>query len=356
VGRDDIFYLRKPFNPEEIRQFARALSNEWNLEREREALTAQVRRTNQKLVDMNRNLHRKVEEQTALLVQSEKMATVGILAAGVAHEINNPISFVKGNLSTLNTYAVKIRNLLSKYQLLEDAVGKAGEDSQKRMVEEIRAFKADQKIAFVLKDLTDLVAESLEGTDRVKNIVHDLKTFSRVDEANYKAIDLHESIDVTINILWNELKYKVVIEKDYGPCPLVHCYPQKISQVFLNLLHNAVQAIEKQGAIGISTRYLEQGRQAGERFVEVRIADTGCGIPREHLSRVFDPFFTTKPVGQGTGMGLSITYDIIKAHGGNITVESREGEGTTFTIRLPVEAGSSVAGTVPGGAIVNDER
>jgi signal transduction histidine kinase len=338
AGRDDLFYLRKPFNPEEIRQFARALTNSWNLERERESLTAQLRRTNQQLADMNRNLQKKVEEQTALLIQSEKMATVGILAAGVAHEINNPISFVTGNLAMLNNYAAKIRNLMGKYELLEEAVGEAAGDRQRMLVEEIMAFKAEQKVAFILEDLNDLVAESLEGTDRVKNIVNDLRTFSRVDQAEYKAIDLHESLDATINIIWNEIKYKTVIEKDYGSCPAVRCFPQKISQVFLNLLHNAAQAIEKQGAIRITTRYREEGRRLSDRFVEIQIADTGVGIPKEHLSKIFDPFFTTKPVGQGTGLGLSITYDIIKAHGGSIAVDSREGDGATFTIKLPVEA------------------
>lgn len=331
TGRDDIFYLRKPFNPEEIRQFARALTNEWNLERERERLCHE-------LEDLNKNLQKKVEEQTTLLIQSEKMASIGILAAGVAHEINNPISFVNSNLSAIKKYCVRIEGLLQKYKEIEACLSQGAADKVRPLLEEIKDFKEKKRIDFILGDIVGLAEESLEGTNRVLNIVKDLKTFSRVDEAELKHIDLNESMDATLNIIWNELKYKAEIVKDYGDLPEVKCFPQKISQVFMNILMNAAQAIEEKGTITIVSRYLEKGRRVSDKHVEIKISDTGCGIAKKDISKIFDPFCTAKPEAQGTGLGLSITYDIIKAHGGNIMVESEEGKGTTFTISLPLEA------------------
>ncbi len=191
---------------------------------------------------------------------------------------------------------------------------------------------------FILKDMVAMANESLEGIHRVQKIVEDLKTFSRIDEAELKHIDLNELIDATLNIIWNELKYKAEVIKDYGDLPEVKCFAQKISQVLMNLLMNAAQSIEKRGTINIATRYVKDGRRAKDEQVEIRISDTGSGIPQNKLTKIFDPFFTTKPVGQGTGLGLSVTYDIVKAHGGVIVVESEEGAGTTFIVTLPLEA------------------
>jgi len=330
TGRDDIFYLRKPFNSEEIRQFARALTNEWNLERERERL-------HDELEDVNKNLQKKVEEQTALLVQSEKMASIGILAAGVAHEINNPIAFVNGNLSAIKKYCVRVESLLQKYKEIEACLSRGAADKVRPLLEEIKDFKEKKRIDFILGDIVGLAEESLEGTERVRRIVNDLRTFSRMDEAELKHIDLNESIDTTLNIIWNELKYKAEIVKDYADLPEVKCFPQKVSQVFMNILMNAVQAIEEEGTIKIVTRHVKEGRRTEDARVEIKISDTGHGIPKDDISKIFDPFFTTKPVGEGTGLGLSVTYDIVKAHGGTIIVESEEGKGTTFTICLPLE-------------------
>lgn len=330
TGRDDIFYLRKPFNPEEIRQFARALTKEWNLEHERELLSS-------KLEDMNKNLQKKVAEQTALLIQSEKMASLGILAAGVAHEINNPISFIQGNLSSIKKYNSRIKDLLLKYEQIENYFtgGQTNEISQ--LLEQIREFKKTKKIDFILKDMVDLAEESLQETMRIRNIVKDLKTFSRVDEAELKYIDLNDTLETTLNIIWNELKYKAEVIKDYGQLPEVKCFPQKISQVFMNILMNAVQAIEEKGIIKIVTSHIKEGRRAKDVKVKIIISDSGKGISKDNLFKIFDPFFTTKPVGEGTGLGLSITYDIIKAHGGEIKIESEVNVGTTVTIILPLE-------------------
>ena len=328
TGRDDIFYLRKPFNPEEIRQFARALTKKWNLEYEKELLSSQ-------LDDMNKNLQKKVVEQTTLLVQSEKMASLGVLVAGVAHEINNPISFIHGNLSSIKKYNSRVKDLLLKYEQIESyfAGGQIKEISP--LLEQIREFKKTKKIDFILKDMVDLAEESLQGTMRIRDIVKNLKTFSHVDEAELKYIDINETLETTLNIIRNELKYKVEIVKDYAKLSEIKCFPQKISQVFMNILINAAQAIEEKGTITIATSHSKEGRRAED--VKITISDTGKGIPEDEIIKIFDPFFTTKPPGEGTGLGLSITYDIIKAHGGEIKFESQVNVGTTVTIFLPKE-------------------
>ncbi|MDM8522267.1 ATP-binding protein [Desulfococcaceae bacterium HSG8] len=330
TGRDDIFYLRKPFNPEEIRQFARAFTNQWNLEREKELLTSKLEKANMELDDMNKNLRHKVEEQTTRLIQSEKMASLGVLAAGVAHEINNPISFIRGNMSAIKKYSMRMAALFEKYNQLEACLISGKKDSIKTLIQEIGGLKSEHKIDFILEDMVDLAEESLEGTTRVHDIVQDLKIFSRVDEADFKNIDLNETLDATLNILRNELKYKAEIIKDYGDIPGIKCFPRKISQVFMNILMNAAQSIEESGTIRIATRYMEDDER-----VEISISDTGRGIPREIISKIFDPFFTTKPEGQGTGLGLSLSFDIVRAHSGEIRIETEEGKGSTFIIMLP---------------------
>lgn len=334
--RDDLFYLRKPYNPEEIRQFARVTTTEWNLERERRYLSDQLRSVNDELEQINTHLQEKIKEQAAMLIQSEKMASIGILAAGVAHEINNPVSFVNGNLTTLKKYCERIGHLLNRYKTMETCIREGGEDRADALMEEIREFKEKHNVQFMLDDMVDLADESLEGTRRIINIVRDLKTFSRIDEAELTYINIADTLDAALNIIHNELKNKAEIRKGYGELPQIKCFPHKISQVFMNLLMNALQAIEGKGIIEIVTRHVKNGRRVSDNFVEVRISDSGCGIPEENLSKIFDPFFTTKPVGEGTGLGLSITYDIIKAHGGHIRVESKVGSGATFIIELPI--------------------
>jgi len=337
AGRDDSFYLRKPFNPEEIRQFARALTNEWALEREREYLAANLKAANQELEQVNRNLNDRVQLQTAMLIQSEKMASIGILAAGVAHEINNPISFINGNLATLDKYRERINGLFSLYRQLEIDLNSAAHPRIQTRLKEIDAFKTRQKIDYMMTDMGDLVAESREGAERIRKIVMDLRTFSRVDQSEYKPADLHQIIDSTLNMIANEMKYHAEIVKQYGNIPPIKCFPQKLSQVFMNLLINAVQAINDKGVITIETRFLKEGRRRGDEQVKISISDNGCGIAEENLKKLFDPFFTTKPVGKGTGLGLSISYDIIKAHGGEISVQSQLGVGSTFCVTLPLE-------------------
>ncbi len=287
--------------------------------------STELNRVQEELHAKNRELsaaYQELKNTQARILQQEKMASIGQLAAGVAHEINNPIGFVKSNLETLGKYAEK---LTAYIQALETHLSpEAGET--------LREKRRELKIDYIREDLPELVRESIEGTERVARIVQNLKSFSRVDEAEYKEADINACLEDTINIVWNELKYKTTLKKDYGDLPLVKCYPQQLNQVFMNLLVNASQAIEEQGEISITTRV------EGDSVV-ITISDTGCGIPKEKLHRIFEPFFTTKKVGSGTGLGLSITYDIVKKHGGEIAVESEVGKGTTFRVTLPMTGG-----------------
>jgi len=264
-----------------------------------------------------------LKRSQAKVLHQEKMASIGQLAAGVAHEINNPIGFIHSNLSTLGRYLSRIDRFLA----VQSECIAAG--SPPEQVESVRQQQARLKIDYIVKDLDDLVRESLEGAERVRSIVADLRSFSRVDESEYKQADLNECLRSTINIVWNEIKYKATLKKELGEIPQTCCYPQQMNQVFMNLLVNAAHAIEHQGVITVRS-WEEDG------YVCVTVADTGQGIPEANLNRIFEPFFTTKEVGKGTGLGLSITYDIVKKHNGEITVRSEPGKGTVFTVRIPV--------------------
>ncbi len=280
----------------------------------------------QKLEQTNREIEQAYSElklSQAKILQQEKMASIGQLAAGVAHEINNPIGFVSSNLGSLDKYLEKILEYVrfvaeSAQQITDPAVGEQISLARKRL-----------RMDFVLDDAHKLVAESLDGTERVKTIVQNLKSFSRTDQADIQSADVNECIDTTLNIVWNELKYKTTVKKEYGTLPLTRCYPQQLNQVFMNLLVNAAQAIENYGEIRIRTWSTD-----GSIFASV--TDTGCGIPPENIQKIFEPFFTTKEVGKGTGLGLSIVYDIVKKHNGEITVQSEIGKGTTFEVSIPV--------------------
>lgn len=281
-------------------------------------------------------LIRQLQEAQGQLLQSEKMASIGQLAAGVAHEINNPIGYINSNITTLQRYVDDLFKLLSCYQALETAI-----PPESAALTDLLELKALIDIEFLSRDVQDLMNESREGLARVKQIVHDLKDFSHVDEAAWQWADLHKGLESTLNIVHNELKYKADIVRDYGDLPPVECLASQINQVFMNLLVNAAHAIEERGTITLRSRLL------GDE-VCMEIADTGRGIDRDHLSRIFDPFFTTKPIGQGTGLGLSLSYNIINKHGGRIEVDSTIGQGTTFRVFLPVSQGNRAAGSEIG--------
>lgn len=280
-----------------------------------------------------RALIQKLEEAHNQLLQSEKLASIGQLAAGVAHEINNPIGFVNSNLGTLKSYVDDLLQLIGLYE--ESQSQSAREPSLQQAI-------ADQRrrmdFEYLRDDIGKLIAESIDGTARVRRIVHDLRDFSRLDSSDWVWADLHAGLESTLNVVWNELKFKAEVVREFGTLPLVQCLPSQLNQVFMNMLVNAAQAIAERGRIT-----LRSGQQGDQ--VWISIADTGAGIAPELMTKIFDPFFTTKPVGKGTGLGLSVSYGIVQKHGGRIDVESTAGEGTTFTIWLPVKRPIEASGS-----------
>ena len=286
--------------------------------RENERITRDLQREREE----QGTLITKLEEARDQLLQSEKLASIGQLAAGVAHEINNPIGFVNSNLGTLKKYVDALFGLIDEYAALDAS---AAPEVRQRL-EDARS-RAD--FEFLRQDVVSLIAESMDGTTRVRRIVQDLRDFSRPGETEWQQADLHAGLESTLNVVWNEIKYKAEIVRDYGDLPAVECLPFQLNQVFLNLLVNAAQAIAERGSITLRTA------RDGD-FVTIAVSDTGCGIPPENLARIFDPFFSTKPVGKGTGLGLSVAYGIVAKHGGRIEVNSEPGKGTTFTVRLPI--------------------
>ncbi|MBK7463524.1 MAG: PAS domain S-box protein [Betaproteobacteria bacterium] len=271
------------------------------------------------------DLIKKLEEAQNQLLQSEKMASIGQLAAGVAHEINNPVGFVNSNLGTLQNYTHKMLRLLAAYEQTEESLV---DDVR----QEIRRLKAEIDVEFLREDIGSLLSESLDGLQRVKQIVRDLKDFSHVDKAAREWANLETGLDSTLNVVWNELKYKAKVVKEYGDTPKIECMPSQLNQVFMNLLINAAHAIEEHGQINIRT-----GHDAHNVWLEVE--DTGKGIAPEHIGRIFEPFFTTKPIGKGTGLGLSLSYGIVNKHGGRIEVTSEVGKGSMFRVLLPRNSG-----------------
>jgi len=271
-------------------------------------------------------LNEQLSQAQAQLVQSEKMASIGQLAAGVAHEINNPIGYIYSNLGTLERYIADLFRMLSAYEAAEAALQGRPEGAR------LAALRDEIDLDYLKEDIPSLMSETREGAERVRKIVRDLKDFSHVDTRRECAwVDLHRGIESTLNIVNNEIKYRADVVRDFGELPEVHCVPSELNQVFMNLLVNAAQAMDpnRRGTITIRTR------AAGDE-VTVEIADDGCGIPPDRLGRIFDPFFTTKPVGEGTGLGLSLSYGIVRKHGGHIEARSTPGSGTAFRLTLPV--------------------
>jgi two-component system, NtrC family, sensor kinase len=267
------------------------------------------------------------------IIQTEKMASIGQLSAGVAHEINNPTAFVNSNLGTMSEYQRDLIRLLKSYEQAFFHLNALPEsielpESVLAAIAQSRELANEIDLEFIRDDFSDLIEESLEGTERIKKIVADLKDFAHPGKKDCVETDINQGLESTINIVWNEIKYKCKLEKDYAPLPLVWCHSQHINQVFMNMLINAAQAIEKNGLITIRTRHV------GEEVV-VQIKDNGCGIPEQIQSQIFDPFFTTKDIGKGTGLGLSMSYSIIEKHKGRIDVDSKVGKGTTFRVYLP---------------------
>jgi two-component system, NtrC family, sensor kinase len=262
------------------------------------------------------------------MLQGQKLQAIGQLSAGIAHEINNPVGYILSNLNTMGEYCQDLRRLLKAAESAAQAREKGGDPSES--LQEYRRIAEDIHAEHVLSDLGDVVSDCKLGGEKIRDIVRSLREFSHVDEGELKPTDLNKCLDDALRICWNELKYKAEVVKDYQPdLPRVPGYPQRLGQVFMNLLVNAGQAIEKRGQIFLSTKV------DGDQVV-VRVKDTGHGISQEHLSKLFEPFFTTKEVGTGTGLGLHVAYKIVTAHRGRIEIQSTVGQGTEFTVRLPL--------------------
>ncbi len=280
----------------------------------------QARADLRKKINELESANKELREAQTKLVHSAKMISLGQLVAGVAHELNNPIGFINSNMTHLQDYAEKLISLVE-----------VAEKNPKLLNEK----KAEVDFDYIQKDLPKLVSSCQEGAKRTKDIVLGLRNFSRLEEAKLQEIDIQQSIDTTLNLLQGEVKNRIQIHKQYEEMPLVHCYGSQINQVLMNILSNAVHAIDGNGHIWISTQPLKTSSDRKGK-IQISIQDSGKGMNSETLDKVFDPFFTTKGVGQGTGLGLSISYGIIQNHGGEILVRSEVGVGTEFTILLPV--------------------
>ncbi|MES2150080.1 MAG: ATP-binding protein [Pseudomonadota bacterium] len=279
----------------------------------------------QRVMDQLLELNRKLEAAQNQLLQAEKMATVGQLAAGVAHEINNPIGYIFSNFSALQSYMDQMFALLANYEQAEAAI------TLPAVAIRLRAHREEIDLDFLRRDIPLLMSESKEGITRVRDIVQDLKDFSHVDaHQDWVLANLHRGIDSTLNIVANEVKYKADVVREYGDMPEVECLPSQINQVVMNLVVNAAHAIgDTRGTITVRT-----GTDGADAWISV--SDTGCGIAPENLARIFEPFFTTKPVGKGTGLGLSLAYGIVQKHDGRIEVDSEPGRGTTVRVIVPI--------------------
>jgi len=273
--------------------------------------------------------HKRLKENQNQLIQTEKLASIGQLAAGVAHEINNPMAFVISNLTTLSEYISGFKSMLETYGEFSGAIDDSSPAPLQEIQQKIANLKSEKDLDYILSDIDDLMSETQEGTDRVKEIVKNLRSFARVDEGEIREGDINEGIQSALKMAHNEIKYKGEVITKFDDIPVIRCYPGQLNQVFLNILVNAAQALSEGGTITIETKKEDQN-------IKITFADTGSGISPEHMPKLFDPFFTTKEVGKGTGLGLSISHGIIQKHGGKIFVESELGKGTKFTIYLPI--------------------
>lgn len=339
-GRDELSELAEAFNQlverlkeeNEQRQRAQDELKELNtlLEEKVQDRTSLLNQKNFQLQEANKDL----KETQVQLLQAEKMASVGQLAAGVAHEINNPVGFVGSNIATLSEYVATYQMIFAQINVALEA---KDEKARNTALSELEKMLANQDMAFINEDISELLADSQEGLHRVAEIVKGLKLFSRVDSDQMQQHNINDCVRTTLAMVNNQLKYICTVETHLGRVPDVTMNVGKISQVITNLLINAGQAIEatgKNGRIVITTCTVNN-------FVELRVEDSGCGIPASHLDKLFNPFFTTKPEGQGTGLGLSISFGIAQEHGGSLSATSIEGESSTFTLMLPIDSDAS---------------
>ena len=273
------------------------------------------------------NVHKDFKKSQSQLAQNEKMAHIGQLAAGIAHEINNPMSFISSNIRTLEEYFKDIQKILSREEMLKNSVQREESDTLRKMAQDIDDLKEDIQLDFICEDIEKIIEESKAGVDRIKSIVFDLRTFGR-DEDVWERVSLESIIDSILRLVESEVKFKANVVQNYGNTPIVLCNSRKLGQVFMNLMVNAAHAIEDKGTITITT-------YDDDENVYAKFEDTGKGINKEDLKSIFDPFYTTKPSGVGTGLGLSVSNEIVRRHNGSIDVDSELGKGTAFCIRIP---------------------
>ena len=288
---------------------------------------------------MNKNLlesYNKLKQTQAQLIQQEKLASIGQLAAGVAHEINNPLGFISSNFKSLQDYLTIIKGYILALENLVQQVKRNNSSNLMESIIKIEELKEKKDVNFILHDIEDIFSESVEGFDRMMSIVENLKNFSRIDcDNNTEEYDINKAIESTLIVARNEIKYVAQVEKHLSEVPLIECRGDEINQVILNILVNAAQAIKAQNRSELGKIEIKS-YQKGEH-VYCEICDDGPGIPNKIFNKIFDPFFTTKEVGKGTGLGLNISYDIIvNKHKGDLIVNSEVGKGATFIIKLPI--------------------
>jgi PAS domain S-box-containing protein len=277
-----------------------------------------------------------VKQLRRQVLQAEKLASIGQLAAGIAHEINNPMGFIHANLFQMSEYVADLRRVWSEVEALRKSAAHGDAEGAREAAGRLDAAAQEVDVEFLLSDLAKAIRESQEGSERIRHIVQDLRDFSHPDSGERVLSDLNQCLDSTASIVWPMMKHLVVLEKQYQQLPSVRCYPMQLKQVFMNLLVNAFQAIEEKASGGAETQRIRLTTAVRDGHVVVSVSDSGCGIPPENLDRIFDPFFTTKKVGTGTGLGLSTSYSIVRRHGGTLAVESQPGVGTTFRVLLPL--------------------
>jgi len=335
-GRDEIADVAISFNTMiDALKGIRAKRDQYQKELEilNTDLEQRVQRRTEQLSKKNHQLEDAYEElkQTqAKLVHTEKLASLGQLAAGVAHEINNPIAFITNNLTTLSEYVLVYKSLIEHYdEYIEHSSEHLNHSDLREIKRKVDTIKSKENLGFLNDDVENLLSETIVGTHRVSKIVAGLRDFSHTDNTELEPVDINECIESALMVANNEVKYKCKVKKDLSPIPLLACNKGKINQVLLNFIINAGQSIINEGTITIRSRLKDDE-------VIIEISDDGEGIKKENIDKLFDPFFTTKPVGQGTGLGLSISHGIIEEHHGYITVESKVGVGTTFQVHLPI--------------------
>jgi two-component system NtrC family sensor kinase len=326
IGAAD--YLIKPCELDVL-----TLSVERALERRSLQRTARTYKNNLESQNIElANRKAELERLQAQLIHTEKMASLGQLSAGVAHELNNPAGFVYGNMDLLQGYLAELVKLFAAY----DGVVLPPEAALL-----VGSLKTEIGYEGLMSDLNSIISDCREGAQRICDVVKNLRLFSRLDEAELKSININEGIDSTIRLLSSYYSSsRIVLRREYTDLPPVNCYAGQLNQVWMNLLVNAAQAVVDQGEVRIATKL-------DGNSVTVAVSDTGCGIPEDKLSRIFDPFFTTKPVGEGTGLGLSTSYGIVERHGGTIAVDSQVGRGTTFTVRIPIQVNETAGNLEP---------